>query len=76
MSDYFSVVCLSHEGEPDFIFGKIYKATSDESEETSNLIRVWNEFGEDYLHSKQHFIIVELPDEVQQKLFENHPVAA
>lgn len=76
MSNHFSVVCTSHESSPDFIFGKIYKAASDESEEESNLIRVWNEFGEDYLYSKQHFFVVELSDEVKQKLFEDHQVAA
>ncbi len=76
MSYHFSVVCTSHEGEPDFIFGKIYKAASDESEEESNLIRIRNEFGEDYLYSKQHFAVIELPEEVKQKLFEDHQVFA
>ena len=65
MSNHFSVVCASHAGEPDIIFRKIYKATSDESEEESNLIRIWNEFGEDYLYSKQHFAVFELPEEIK-----------
>ncbi len=76
MSKDFSVVCLSQEGAPDFISGKIYQAKADESEADSNLIRVRNEFGEDFLYSKQHFAIVELPDEVKQKLFESHSITA
>ena len=67
MSEFF-VVCLAKELEPDFIFGKLYKAFEDEHTEESGLIRVFNEFDEDYLYPQSRFKVIEVPEEVKEAL--------
>lgn len=70
MSNFFNVVCTSKEMEPDFIFGKIYKAKHDARDGDNTLIRVYNEFNDDYLYSKEHFAQIEVSEQLNQVLFE------
>ncbi len=65
------VLCLTKDGEPDFIFGKVYVAEDDEHTAESGLIRIWDEFDDDGLHSQQHFTRVKVPVEVLSTFIED-----
>lgn len=50
------------------IVKKIYEALPDEEAAKDDLIRIIDESGEDYLYHVSHFILIELPLEVEQAL--------
>ncbi len=50
------------------ILKKIYEVLPDEAAAKDDLVRVIDESGEDYLYHRSHFILVELPLEVEQVL--------
>jgi hypothetical protein len=50
------------------ILKKIYKVVPDEEAAKDDFIRIIDESGEDYLYHLSHFILIELPLEVEQAL--------
>jgi hypothetical protein len=50
------------------IVKKIYEVLPDEAAAQDDLIRIVDESGEDYLYHVSHFILIELPLEVEQAL--------
>ncbi|MBI2975483.1 MAG: hypothetical protein HYY33_00870 [Chloroflexi bacterium] len=63
------VLCIDNRGyEASLIPRKIYEVIPDDQAEQDDFVRVIDESGEDYLHHKNHFVFVELPEEVQRVL--------
>ena len=50
------------------ILKKIYEVLPDEEAAKDDLVRVIDESGEDYLYHRSHFVLVDLPLEVEQTL--------
>jgi hypothetical protein len=50
------------------IVKKIYEVLPDEEAAKDDFIRIIDESGEDYLYHVSHFILIELPLEVEQAL--------
>lgn len=68
MRKKFALCIDNKENEASLISRKIYEIIPDETAERDDLIRVVDESGEDYLHHKSHFVLVELPEEVERVL--------
>jgi len=63
------VLCIDNRGyEASLIPRKIYEVIPDDQAEQDDFVRVIDESGEDYLYHKNHFVIVELPEEVERVL--------
>ena len=61
-------VCVSTD-DPDLLTPRmIYRVLPDESAARSNYLRVIDNEGEDYLYPAEHFILVDLPREVERAL--------
>jgi hypothetical protein len=50
------------------ILKKIYEVLPDEEAAKDDLVRIIDESGEDYLYHRSHFVLVDLPLEVEQTL--------
>jgi hypothetical protein len=50
------------------IVKKIYEVLPDEAAAKDDFLRIIDESGEDYLYHRSHFILIELPLEVEQVL--------
>ncbi|MBI1882211.1 MAG: hypothetical protein HYR94_28900 [Chloroflexi bacterium] len=50
------------------IVKKIYEVLPDEEATKDDFLRIIDESGEDYLYHRSHFILIELPLEVEQAL--------
>ena len=62
-------ICVDNaDYEASLIFRKIYEIIPDELGARDDLLRIVDEGGEDYLHHKSHFIVVEFPIEVEHAL--------
>jgi hypothetical protein len=62
-------LCIDNTGnEASLISRKIYEIIPDEQAERDDFVRVIDESGEDYLHHKSHFVLIELPEEVERVL--------
>lgn len=62
-------LCIDNKGyEASLILRKIYESIPDEKAEHDDFIRIIDESGEDYLYHKNHFVFVELPEEVVRGL--------
>ena len=63
------VLCIDNKGyEASLIPRKIYEVIPDDQAEQDDFVRVIDESGEDYLYHKNHFVFVELPEEVERVL--------
>jgi len=63
------VLCIDNKGsDASLIPRKIYEVMSDERAEGDDFVRVVDESGEDYLHHKSHFVLIELPEQVERIL--------
>ena len=63
------VLCIDTRGyEASLIPRKIYEVIPDDQAEQDDFVRVIDESGEDYLYHKNHFVFVELPEEVERVL--------
>ena len=63
------VLCIDNRGyEASLIPRKIYEVIPDDQAEQDDFVRVIDESGEDYLYHKNHFVFVELPEEVERAL--------
>ena len=62
-------VCVNNSEYPASLeLHKIYRVLSDEDAAADGDIRVVDESGEDYLYPSEYFVLVELPQEVQESL--------
>ena len=63
------VLCIDNKDyEASLIPRKIYEVIPDDQAEQDDFVRVIDESGEDYLYHKNHFVFVELPEEVERAL--------
>lgn len=63
------VICIDNtDYAASLIVKKIYQVLPDEEAAKDDFIRIIDESGEDYLYHVSHFILVELPLEVEQAL--------
>lgn len=62
-------VCVSNaDYAASLIVRKIYEVLPDEEAAKDDLLRVIDESGEDYLYHRSHFVLVDLPAEVEHAL--------
>ena len=62
-------LCINNKGyEASLIPRKIYEIVPDERAEQDDFVRVIDESGEDYLYHNSHFVLLQLPVEVEQAL--------
>lgn len=64
-------VCINNTNYPASLeLHKIYRVLPDDDAATDGDIRVVDESGEDYLYSADYFVLVELPEAVEQSLLQ------
>ena len=62
-------LCVDNTGyKASLILNKIYEIIPDERALLDELVRVVDESGEDYLFHKRHFVLVDLPEEIERVL--------
>jgi hypothetical protein len=62
-------VCIGNtDHESSLILGKVYRILPDRAAAKDDLIRVIDESGEDYLHDKRCFVLVDFPRSVERKI--------
>lgn len=61
-------ICIAAEEDGDLEVWKIYRALPDVKAEEVGCLRIIDESGEDYLYPQSRFVIVELPEEVRERL--------
>jgi hypothetical protein len=65
-------VCLKNAEYPASLeLHKIYRVLTDEDAEAGGNLRIMDESGEDYLHPADYFILLELPQAVEESLLQN-----
>jgi len=65
------VVCVNNAGYPASLeLHKIYQVLLDEDAEANNDLRVVDESGEDYLYPTGYFVLIELPQAVEDSLLQ------
>jgi len=63
------VLCIDNKGyEASLMPRKIYEIIRDEQAEQDDFVRVTDESGEDYLYHVSHFVVVDLPVDVERAL--------
>jgi len=50
------------------ILGKVYRIIQDQEAAKDDLVRIVDESGEDYLYHKTHFVFVDFPRAIAQKI--------
>jgi hypothetical protein len=64
-------VCINNSGYPASLeLHKIYRVLPDDDAAADGDIRVIDESGEDYLYPADYFVLVELPEAVEQSLLQ------
>jgi hypothetical protein len=59
-------LCINNKGcEASLISRKIYEIIPDERAEKDDFVRVIDESGEDYLYHNSHFVLLQLPLDVE-----------
>jgi hypothetical protein len=62
-------VCVNNTGyEASLITGKVYRVLRDKRGAKDDLVRIVDETGEDYLFHKDHFVFVDFPKAVKNRL--------
>ena len=70
MSDHIFAICIQNEGYAVSLEKrKLYEVLPDSEAEKHNQIRVIDESGDDYVYSREYFVIVDLPDAVESQVF-------
>jgi hypothetical protein len=65
------VVCVRNEGyEASLELRKIYEVLEDAEALTHSMLRVIDEEGEDYLYSRDWFLPIELPNQLEEAIVE------
>ena len=65
---HFAICVDNADYEASLILRKIYEIIPDEVAARDDFLRIVDESGEDYLYHNSHFIVVELPIEVEHAL--------
>jgi hypothetical protein len=64
-------VCIRNEDHEESLeLKKIYELLEDPRAEEHDMIRVIDEEGEDYLYPRAWFLLIELPDRIEQAILE------
>jgi len=50
------------------ILGKVYRVLPDPRAARDDLVRIFDESGEDYLYHRDHFVFVDFPPAVKKKI--------
>jgi hypothetical protein len=61
-------ICLRNNDCEDLEVLKVYRVLSDDSAGQKGYVRVIDESGEDYLYPQDFFLLVELPQDSEQRL--------
>lgn len=61
-------ICIAGQADEDLEVWKIYRVLPDPKASEVEFLRVIDESGEDYLYPQSRFVMVELPEEVREKL--------
>lgn len=61
-------VCIRNEGLDDLELRKLYQILPDESASRSGFVRVIDDSGEDYLYPADNFLLLDLPQAVEEAL--------
>ncbi len=61
-------ICIADEEDGDLEVWKVYRVLSDPKANEVGCLRVIDESGEDYLYPQSRFVVVELPEEVRERL--------
>lgn len=62
-------LCISNaDHESSLILGKIYRVIPDPGAAKDDFLRLIDESGEDYLHEKRRFVLVDFPKSVERKI--------
>jgi hypothetical protein len=64
------VVCIENKDCEDLEKRKIYQVIPDASGSRDGYLRIIDESGEDYLYPESYFVLIQLPQKVQQVLLE------
>jgi hypothetical protein len=65
-------VCVNNDGYPASLeLHKIYRVLPDEDVKADGDLRIVDESGEDYLYPAERFILLELPQAVEESLLQN-----
>jgi hypothetical protein len=65
-------VCVNNDGYPTSLeLHKIYRVLPDEDVKADGDLRIVDESGEDYLYPAERFILLELPQAVEESLLQN-----
>jgi len=63
------VLCVDNaDYKASLILGKVYRIIPDPEAAKDDLVRIMDESGEDYLYHKTHFVFVDFPRAIAQKL--------
>ena len=61
-------ICIAGEEDGDLEVWKVYRVLPDLKASEVGCLRVIDESGEDYLYPQSQFVVVELPEEVRERL--------
>jgi hypothetical protein len=69
MSKHTFAICIDNEDyEVSLELRKLYEILPDPDAEKHNQIRVIDESGEDYLYPQEFFVIIDLPETIEQQI--------
>ena len=63
-------ICTSNDGCDDLELWKLYRVLPDVKAGKDNYLRILDESEDDYLYSSRHFVLVEFPQQVRERLLE------
>jgi hypothetical protein len=65
-------VCVDNGGYPASLeLHKIYRVLPDEGAKANRDLRIVDESGEDYLYAAEHFVLLDLPQAVEESLLQS-----
>ena len=71
MSKHTFAICIDNEDyEVSLELRKLYETLPDPDAEKHNQIRVIDESGEDYLYPKEFFVVIDLPEAIEQQIIQ------
>ena len=71
MSKHTFAVCIDNENyEVSLELRKLYEILLDSNAEKHNQIRVIDESGEDYLYPQEFFVVIDLPEAIEQQIIQ------
>ena len=71
MSKHTFAICIDNEDyEVSLELRKLYETLPDPDAEKHNQIRVIDESGEDYLYPQEFFVVIDLPEAIEQQIIQ------